>query len=377
MTPRGAGLLLGGVLLCVLGWYAGWPELTALGAGAAGLVLAAVVATLGAPPVRVRTDTSTLHVVRDQRAVLRVSVTSTRRRRALRLVEGSVSSPVRTVPVPAGPAGEPCLLEMPVDTSIRGQHPLGPFTVVRGDPWSIVRRGVGSAPPGSVLVRPRTWPVRRGLGTSQQVRDADAMSRSRGDDHFFALRDYVLGDEPRTVHWRSSARSGRLVVKQKVAAASDGTLLVLDVDSAAYRSREAFSDGYVADRFEAAVEVAASLATSVAGAAERTRFTTTAAGSATVTADAGGARLVLDALAVVAAVPPIVAAPAELPTLLRRTGCSRLVVVSGSPSAGLLDVLRAAARSASSVLLVRVGADDALRSSTVTVLDVAGPGDLA
>ncbi|MCW2778478.1 MAG: hypothetical protein JWN17_2203, partial [Frankiales bacterium] len=41
MTPRGAALLVGGVVLLLLGRLAGWPELSALGGAALGLLLLA------------------------------------------------------------------------------------------------------------------------------------------------------------------------------------------------------------------------------------------------------------------------------------------------------------------------------------------------
>src|SRR5207342_171865 len=127
------------------------------------------------------------------------------------------------------------------------------------DPWSFVRRVVTRAEGGVLTVQPRVFRIRRSLTADFSSGDAEARSRRSGDQHFHALRDYVLGDEPRTVHWRSSARAGKLVVRQQVAAASTGTTVVLDVDGSAYRSGSKFGAGWDDELFESAVEVAASL----------------------------------------------------------------------------------------------------------------------
>ena len=110
-----------------------------------------------------------------------------------------------------------------------------------------------------MTVLPRTVQVRRSALPALQQADSEFASRRRGDEHFFALRDYVLGDEPRTVHWRSSAKAGKLVVKQQVSGAPNHTVIVLDTDASAYSSDDKFGSSWVAERFEAAVEVAASL----------------------------------------------------------------------------------------------------------------------
>src|SRR4029453_5662742 len=134
-------------------------------------------------------------------------------------------------------------------------------------------------------------------------------SRRSGDQHFFALRDYVLGDEPRTVHWRSSAKAGKLVVKQQVSGAPNHTVIVLDTDASAYSSDEQFGSSWIAERFEAAVEVAASFAVAHADRAEQLYVVTTSRGASVTTAAAGATDAFLDSLAAARGVPPVDTAP--------------------------------------------------------------------
>jgi uncharacterized protein (DUF58 family) len=373
VTLRSLGLVLGGIALAVAGWVLAWPELTVLGVACLVPVVVALLFATGGSRVEVMSDVSDFRVVRGEVANLRVDLRSGgRRRRLLRLVEGSPAQPRRSFPIRLADGGT--TVQVPVDTSRRGLHPVGPFTVVRSDPWSVVRRDVGASSEGTVLVRPRTHPVRSGFAAVHRQGDSEAMTRRSGDDHFFALRDYVLGDEPRTVHWRSSARSGRLVVKQKVAAAVDGTLLVLDVDLTAYPSVEAFSDGFRQERFEEAVEVIASLCRARALDGQRIRLATTGRAQPRLGVNPS-VPAVVDALAVVAPLQPLDCDPVGLPALARKTNCSHLVVVSGAPSAELVAAVRRCG--SLSPVVVRVGGVPTGPIPGTTVLDVPGAVALA
>jgi uncharacterized protein (DUF58 family) len=356
MTLRALGLVLGGGGLVVLGWSAGWPELTAMGAASIALVVLSLVVAGRAPRVQAALDQAAMKVVRGQPATVRLTLQLSRRRwRWLRVVEGSPSAPVATSPLKKPPRSGEVSLKLPVDTSIRGERPIGPYAVVHGDPWSLVRR-VAARPQGGLLtVHPRTVAVRRSALPMLQEGDSDFASRRRGDQHFFALRDYVLGDEPRTVHWRSSARAGKLVVKQQVAPAPNHTMIVLDTDATAYGSDDQFSGGWIEERFETAVEVAASFAIAQADRVEQVHVVTTSRGATMASADSGTPDSFLDVFAAVRAVPPVDTAPHEVVPLVRRTRCRLLILVTGTPGPNVVSAMRAVAPMASSLTVVRVG----------------------
>ncbi|NUU22824.1 MAG: DUF58 domain-containing protein, partial [Streptomycetaceae bacterium] len=71
---------------------------------------------------------------------------------------------------------------------------------------------------------------------------------------FHSLREYVLGDDMRRVHWRSSARTGRLMVRRMIDVSLPTTTVVLDTNLDAYRG----------DAFETAVDIAASVSEAAA-----------------------------------------------------------------------------------------------------------------
>ncbi|MCX6460119.1 MAG: DUF58 domain-containing protein [Actinobacteria bacterium] len=377
MTIRGRVLLLVSVVAVGAGWRFNWPEIVALGtAGIAAVV--AILLVLGTKPRgTLSVDQDSLRVVRLQSASVRVTLDSDRPRRAMRLVEGvDASNPTGSVRITRAQQASTSSLRFPLDTSQRGQRPMGPFALVQGDPWGIVQRTIDRAEGGIVTIQPRVFPVRRALMSQNIIGDADSAAKQRGDVHFHALRDYVLGDEARMVHWRSSARAGHLVVKQNLAPTAEGTTIVLDTDVSAYGDDHQFGKAWLPERFEAAIEVVASIVVSLPKGSGQVNVVTTASGSRPSSAASGAASSLLDRLAVVEASPPLEVVPAQLVSAVRSTRCSRLIVVTGTPSRTLPLAIVAATRVVGGTLVIRVGASKPAPLAGLRVLDVAGAEDL-
>ena len=376
MTRRGVGLALASAVLVGWGWRAGWPELMALGAATLTLVVLCILVAGRRPRASmVVAEQSTLRVVRGQPAAVSMTMTLSGRRQWTRLVEGPVGTPGQTLRIPRPGADGRIILRVPLDTSVRGQRRIGPYSVVHGDPFGVVARVAGRAAGGVVTVQPRVHQVRRSLTTTFNQGDSANASRRSGDQHFHALREYVLGDEPRTVHWRSSARAGKLVVRQQVSSASTGTTIVLDVDSSAYGSASRFGAGWDSERFEMAVEVAASLAAAQGGSTDQVHLVTTARGAAVTSAPSGAVNALLDALSVVRALPPLETAPEELPALVRRTRAAHVILVTGAPGHRSLQPFQVAAQS-SSLTVVTIGAGEPVVIRGARLLAIARPEDL-
>src|SRR5262249_52154644 len=71
--------------------------------------------------------------------------------------------------------------------------------------------------PQTVLILPKRYPLPEFAlpGTHKYQQGGVAFAASVGEsEEFVSLRDYRPGDPLRHVHWRSSARTGRLVVKE-------------------------------------------------------------------------------------------------------------------------------------------------------------------
>ena len=216
MTRRGGALLLAAAALAGVGVAGALAR--ALGGRRRDhprrLVL--LVALRPAPRGTVGVDQSSVRVVRGQPAAVTVSLD----------VQGRAAGPGRR-----GGAGAPR------DVALRLRRALTSFgcpstprsaVSVRSGPTPSCTATPGGSYAGCVPARGRhpdgAAPHLPGTPVGDgRVRagDSDCASRRSGDQHFHALRDYVLGDEPRSVHWRSSARAGKLVVRQQVSAASE------------------------------------------------------------------------------------------------------------------------------------------------------------
>ena len=84
---------------------------------------------------------------------------------------------------------------------------------------------------------------------------ASALTRGDGDD-FYGVREYQPGDELRRVHWRTTARTGKLAVTEYAQGVTLDVTLALDLSQAAYAGT-GDGDG---SALEYAVTLAATLA---------------------------------------------------------------------------------------------------------------------
>ena len=102
-----------------------------------------------------------------------------------------------------------------IPTDRRGVLTIGPLTAVRHDVLGLARSVIEVAGTEEVLVAPRAHLLDMpALGHGVLGRHLLALAQRLGPGDFHSLRDYVDGDEPRTIHWRASARSEELKVRQ-------------------------------------------------------------------------------------------------------------------------------------------------------------------
>jgi uncharacterized protein (DUF58 family) len=169
----------------------------------------------------------------------------------------------------------------------RGIHPLETVTLATSFPFGLFRKERDLEIPGEVVVWPRhDRAVREPRPAGERVRrSGETVSGSAGArGEYRGLRPYRAGDDPRDVHWRTTARVGSPVVREYERDRAQALWLCLDLSHA---------DG---DAAEAAAETCASLA---AQAARRGDAFALATPDLRVTPGTGPAQLerVLDALA--------------------------------------------------------------------------------
>jgi uncharacterized protein (DUF58 family) len=100
----------------------------------------------------------------------------------------------------------------------RGRYRLGPLLVSSRFPLGLVERSRLFAMPGEILVYPhigRLTPLWK--GRSQGATELVARPQARAGvfhDEFHRLREFRTGDNPRDIHWRTSARRGELILRE-------------------------------------------------------------------------------------------------------------------------------------------------------------------
>jgi uncharacterized protein (DUF58 family) len=102
-----------------------------------------------------------------------------------------------------------------VPTNRRAVMTVGPAKAVRGDPLGMVGRTWNWGTPLPVVVYPSTIRVPVSMpGMAKDIEGKPTGQPSEADVSFHALREYQYGDDIRSIHWRSSARLGQLMVRQ-------------------------------------------------------------------------------------------------------------------------------------------------------------------
>ena len=149
----------------------------------------------------------------------------------------------------------------------RGLYTLTGYRLATKFPFALFRKSRDVEAPLEVLVYPARVAVPRPPPRAQ-VRGETSANRLGRRGEFFGLRERRVGDDRRDVHWKSSARTGRLLVREYED--EQARKVVIAVDNALPDAlREAIADGAVTPAGEAqiaaverAISVAASLAAS-------------------------------------------------------------------------------------------------------------------
>jgi uncharacterized protein (DUF58 family) len=252
ISPLGWGTAFVAVLGLVLGRLLGWLELAALGAALVGVLAVSLLMTVGRARYAVTLDMADNRVKIGERAVGRLEIRNAARRRSLpSRLELPVGAGVAELSVPslAPDATHDELFAIP--TARRAVVVVGPVRSVRGDPLGLARRSVLWTRPVDLYVHPLL--VALGGASAGLLRDLEGQSTrdlSDSDMSFHALRDYVAGDDRRNIHWRTTARTGQLMVKQFEDTRRTQTVLALATDPADYADD---------DEFELAVSTIASI----------------------------------------------------------------------------------------------------------------------
>lgn len=245
VTPAGwmlvivliAGLVAGAGFGIVEGWV------VAVVAGA--LLAFSVPFLLGGVHLRVGFSLSQERVVAGSQVEAAITITNESRR---------VSLPV-VLDVPVGPglveAYVPLLFgrathaeQLTIAAPKRSVIQVGPMRITRGDPIGILRREIDWPQVEQVFVHPVT--TRLPPTSAGFVKDVEGQPTKHivdSDLAFHAIREYVPGDSRRHVHWKSTAKTGQLMVRQFEETRQARIAVILDVLADEYATEDEFELG--------------------------------------------------------------------------------------------------------------------------------------
>jgi len=119
-------------------------------------------------------------------------------------------------------------------------------------PFGFLRKDVGT----DLVVATVVWPApieyrRHAAVSARRAAGGERVPHAGSGGDLFALRRYSIGDSHRLIHWKASARTGQLLVRQFTAESADGFALWLRTDADVWTRPE---------QFEVLVSFAATLA---------------------------------------------------------------------------------------------------------------------
>lgn len=252
VTPAGWLLVCVTVVGLAVGLPAGWIEFAVAGVIAAALLLCAVPFLFSARAYRVRLALAHDRVVVGDTVAATLRITNVGSGVAL---PGRVDVPVGDglldVAVPLLRKGAVHEQTIEIPAAHRGVIDVGPARTVRGDPLGILRREITWEDVHTLYIHPVTTSVpSTATGFVRDLEGSPSTLVVDADISFHAIREYAPGDSQRQIHWKSTAKTGTLMVRQYEETRRSRMVIVLAVADDEYAD---------ADQFELAVSAVGSL----------------------------------------------------------------------------------------------------------------------
>lgn len=277
LTAQGRSVIAAGIVVVVFSPVLGEKELVQVAVLLISVPLLAAIATMRMrAPLRARRATTTRRIAVGQSATVHLAVEALREtNRSARLEErvppeldptphrpNGRGAPTRPHPdadgprfilgpLPEGGEGE---LEYHITPRQRGHYLVGPLAIALGDPFGMCTVPHPISGAQHVIVTPAVTPLPpNALIDGRADTGADRGRQPGGHSDDATVRAYQHGDEPRRVHWRSTARTGELMVRSQEHPRHATATVLLDTRAGAHVGSGA--DG----SFEWAVSAAASV----------------------------------------------------------------------------------------------------------------------
>ena len=136
--------------------------------------------------------------------------------------------------------------------SRRGRYEIGPLEASHTDPFGLARHRSEFPSRHELIVYPEVEDLGRGAPTRAAGGSGEAAAHRlfRTGEDFYTMREYEIGDDLRRIHWPSTARTGKIMIRQDEIGRRASVTMFLDSRRIPYANDRAF---------ERAVSAAASI----------------------------------------------------------------------------------------------------------------------
>ena len=149
---------------------------------------------------------------------------------------------------------------VPMKFPRRGVYHQDAFRIVTRFPFGFLQKARRLDLKTEALVYPSVDPTAEYRDVLPVLQGAlESVVKGRGQD-LYGVRDYIHTDSARLVHWKATARSGSLMVREFTREEDSRVLLVLDPHAAGTEKPAATQQPMVNERFERAVALSANIA---------------------------------------------------------------------------------------------------------------------
>ena len=233
----------------------------------------------------------------------------------------------------------------------RGHYRLGPITVESHDPFGLLSQSRTFPVHQEVIVYPRPLPIPElvvGGGGARRQTEIHPMGRAGESADFHGIRPYVHGDDLRRVHWKSTAHTGKLAIKEFEYQSSGAVEVILDLQQGVHIGDGEFST------LEAAITLAASVLNHVVRTGNQVGLLTTSAKLVRLQHESGEPQLhrALETLALARDDGAIPLAQALANSEMHSSRRSTAIVITPSVDLHLIDALLALRGRSAQLLLV-------------------------
>lgn len=253
LTRSGYGAALGALVLAMTGWWWHYEELLVV---AVAVFVALLVALWGArvdPHVEIIRTIPTPRVARGDLIQIHYRAENLRRRSTSGAeINDYCSGAGVRIPLPPLAPFERVEVTGAIPTTRRGKFPVGPSSIERVDPLGLAIGSRSQQATNMVMVHPRLHALTGPYGEVHSVAEEAVLRRATSDplSGFVTLREYVDGDDPRLIHWPTTARMGTMMLREHVELRRPELTVVLDTVATVAQP----------DDFEEMVDITASIA---------------------------------------------------------------------------------------------------------------------